>query len=88
MKIVCINASNKPGKIPNEDWPKKNRLYHATKFVKMGIQKNKTGVTLKEISLKANSFPYELYDLERFVPLDKFTGELEEHVEEELKLTV
>jgi len=88
MKLVCINDSNKPDKIPIEDWPKKNHPYTAVKVVKMGIQKNKQGVLLKEISLKASAFPYEYYDLQRFIPFELFTGELEEEVEEEVELAI
>jgi hypothetical protein len=36
----------------------------------MGLEKNKFGVLLKEIQLSSQSFPYELYDAARFLPLD------------------
>jgi hypothetical protein len=44
----------------------------------MGLQDNKFGVLLKEIKLSSNSFPYELYDAERFLPIDLLSKALEE----------
>jgi len=86
MKLVCINDSNKPDKIPLEDWPKKNSFYTPIKIVRMGIQKDKYGVLLKEINLKPSAFTYEYYDLARFSPHDEEDNILKEL--EELELTI
>jgi hypothetical protein len=70
MKAICIDASNKPAKIPQHEWIKEGETYTITKVVKMGIQDGKYGVLLKEVQLSQQSFPYELYDADRFIPLD------------------
>jgi hypothetical protein len=44
----------------------------------MGLQDNKFGVLLKEVKLSDESFPYELYDSERFLPLDLLSQAFEE----------
>ena len=66
MKVVCINSSNKPGKIPQNEWIKEGTIYTVTEVVKMGIQAGKFGYLLKEVSLSKESFPYEYYSADRF----------------------
>jgi hypothetical protein len=44
----------------------------------MGLQDNKFGVLLKEVQLSSSSFPYELYDAERFLPIDLLSQAFEE----------
>lgn len=83
MKAVCIDSSNKPNKIPDSEWITEGTIYTITRIVRMGLQKDKYGVLLKEVQLSSNSFPYELYDMERFLPLD-FLTLLEENKEEEV----
>jgi hypothetical protein len=51
----------------------------------MGFQDNVFGVLLKEVQLSSKSFPYELYDMSRFLPIDLLTevySEKEETVKE------
>ena len=83
MKAICIDSSNKPKKIPDSEWITEGTIYTITKIVRMGLQKDKYGVLLKEVQLSFNSFPYELYDMERFLPLD-FLTLLGENKEEEV----
>jgi hypothetical protein len=70
MKAICIDSSNKPSKVPDNEWVVEGEIYTITKVVRMGLQQNKFGVLLKEVQLSSNSFPYELYDADRFLPID------------------
>ena len=79
MKVVCINSSNKPGKIPQNEWIKEGTIYTVTEVVKMGIQAGKFGYLLKEVSLSKESFPYEYYSADRFgVLVDQSLETIEE----------
>jgi hypothetical protein len=69
MKVICIDADNKPQNIPIEEWVKEGEMYNVTRIVRMGLQKNIYGFLLKEIQLSSRSFPYELYDSSRFLPI-------------------
>jgi hypothetical protein len=69
MKVICIDADNKPQNIPIEEWVKEGNMYNVTRIVRMGLQKNIYGFLLKEIQLSSRSFPYELYDSSRFLPI-------------------
>ena len=70
MKVICINNSNKPNNIPDSEWIKKDEIYTVTSVKAMGLQPGKFGYLLKEIQLSELSFPYELYDADRFIPLN------------------
>jgi hypothetical protein len=78
MRAICIDASNKPSKVPDNEWVIEGEVYTITRVVRMGLQDNKFGVLLKEIKLSSNSFPYELYDAERFLPIDLLSKAFEE----------
>jgi len=85
MRAVCIDSSNKPSKVPENEWIKEGEIYTITRIVRMGFQDNVFGVLLKEIQLSSKSFPYELYDMSRFLPIDLLTevySEKEETVKE------
>jgi hypothetical protein len=85
MRAVCIDSSNKPSKVPESEWVKEGEIYTITRIVRMGFQDNVFGVLLKEIQLSSKSFPYELYDMSRFLPIDLLTevySEKEETVKE------
>lgn len=85
MKMVCIDSSNKPAKVPVEQWIKEGEVYTAIKIVKMGLQDKKYGLLLKEVQMSADCFPYEYYDADRFIPLDMRVYEAEEKKEEVLE---
>jgi len=87
MRVVCINNSNKPDKIPAVQWPEKRKAYTVVRAVKMGIQANTIGFDLEEINLQG-CFPYEYYDAKRFLPEDMVSQEdvAVEVIEEELEL--
>jgi hypothetical protein len=83
MRAICIDASNKPAKIPLHEWIVEGESYTITRIVRMGLQENKFGVLLKEVQLSSQSFPYEVYDADRFLPLDiRLYQEKEETVKE------
>ena len=69
MKVICIDADKKPKNIPIEEWVKEGEMYNVTRIVRMGLQKNIYGFLLKEVQLSSRSFPYELYDSSRFLPI-------------------
>jgi hypothetical protein len=81
MRAICIDASNKPSKIPDNEWVVEGEVYTITRVVRMGLQDNKFGVMLKEVKLSSSSFPYELYDAERFLPIDLLSEALQEKEE-------
>ena len=67
MKAICIDDSDKPEQIPQEEWIEEGVVYTVTKITRMGFQKNKFGLALEEIQLTSKSMPFELYDAERFI---------------------
>jgi hypothetical protein len=81
MRAICIDASNKPSKVPDNEWVIEGEVYTITRVVRLGLQDNKFGVLLKEVKLSSNSFPYELYDAERFLPIDLLSQAFEEKQE-------
>jgi hypothetical protein len=86
MKAICIDSSKKPSKILLSEWIVEGETYTITKVIKMGLQDGKYGVLLKEVQLSAESFPYEYYDADRFLPLDIRLHEKEEEVVKEADL--
>ena len=67
MKAICIDDSDKPEQIPQEEWIEEGVVYTVTKITRMGFQKDKFGLALEEIKLTSKSMPFELYDAERFI---------------------
>jgi hypothetical protein len=86
MTVICINSSNKPAKVPIEQWVKEGETYTIIKLVTMGLQDGKHGVLLKEVQMSADCFPYEYYDADRFVPLDTRVLNMEEEKVKEADL--
>ena len=73
-------------KILPSEWIVEGETYTITKVIKMGLQDGKYGVLLKEVQLSADSFPYEYYDADRFLPLDILTEVREEETVKEADL--
>ena len=88
MKVICIDADNKPQNIPIEEWVKEGEMYNVTRIVRMGLQKNIYGFLLKEIQLSSRSFPYELYDSSRFLPISllELLSDIKEEKKEEVNV--
>ena len=78
MKVICIDADNKPQNVPIEEWVKEGDMYNVTRIVRMGLQKDIYGFLLKEVQLSSRSFPYELYDSSRFLPISILSNMKEE----------
>jgi hypothetical protein len=70
MKVRCINASNKPKQIPDDQWVKEGEIYTVIRVVKLSLQQDRLGLILKEIKL-IECFPYEFYDSNRFEPFEE-----------------
>lgn len=86
MKIVCINSKNKPKQVAASEWLVEGKEYTLTAIKKMNLQNGKIGYLLKEIQLSELSFPYELYDSERFVVAEDYTKHNVDN--EELELSI
>ena len=82
MKVICIDNSKKPKNVPVEEWVQEGDTYTVTRIVRMGLQKDTYGYLLKEVQLSSRSFPYELYDATRFLPIDLLSMMKEEKKEE------
>lgn len=85
MLVICIDGSNKPTKIPVEQWIKEGEVYTVTTVVQMGLQDGKYGFLLKEVQMSTDCFPYEYYDADRFIPIDIRVYEQEETKQEILE---
>lgn len=76
MRIVCINDGDLPDNIPLNRRIVKGETYTAIKAVKLQIG-GKIAFSLLEKPLGEDTFPYEYWNAERFVP--------EEHYNEQQK---
>ena len=83
MQVICINDENRPKKISPYEWIEEGKTYTVVEISKMGLQAGKFGYKLKEVQLSEQSFPYEYYNADRFVPVEPLKQALkEERVEE------
>ena len=67
MKAICIDSSNKPDGILEEEWLEEGMVYTITEVVEMELQDGLLGVALEEIQLTNASAPYKYYSIERFL---------------------
>lgn len=82
MKVLCVDDTNKPKKIPNDQWIKEGETYTVTRIVRLALQQDRFGFILKEVQL-VDCFPYEYYDSNRFIPVnDKADVEMKKSVKE------
>jgi hypothetical protein len=86
MKVVCINNKNKPKQISSVEWLVEGREYTVIGEKTMNLQNGKIGYLLKEVQLSEQSFPYELYDSERFISAEEYA--LQNVNSEELELSI
>jgi hypothetical protein len=83
LRVICVDSSNKPKKISPYEWITEGTVYTVVEISKMGLQAGKFGYKLKEVQLSEQSFPYEYYNADRFVPVEPLKQALkEERVEE------
>jgi hypothetical protein len=84
MQVICIDSSNKPKKISPYEWITEGTVYTVVEIVKMGLQAGRFGYKLKEVQLSEQSFPYEYYNAERFLPVEFLVKALKEEKVEEI----
>jgi hypothetical protein len=88
MKVICINDSKKPSKIPEEQWIKAGETYTVTRIVRLALQQDKMGLLLKEVKMDNSCFPYEFYDANRFALKEESLATEESNLEKEADLEV
>jgi len=86
MKVICINSSNKPLEIPDNQWVELGETYTVTQIIALPLQPGKTGFLLKEVSLSPECFPYEFYSSDRFAQVVGLEEEAVEVQEEEFAI--
>ena len=84
MQVICIDDSNKPKRISPLEWITEGQVYTVVEIAKMNLQNNKLGYRLKEVQLSEQSFPYEYYNAERFLPIETLVQVAEELKSEEV----
>jgi len=67
MKAICIDSSNKPDGILQEEWIEEGIVYTITEVVEMALQNGNLGIALEEVQLTKASAPYKYYAIERFL---------------------
>jgi hypothetical protein len=85
-KVVCINNKNKPKQVAPAEWIIAGKEYTVVGEKAMNLQNGKIGYLLKEVQLSELSFPYELYDSERFISAEEYA--LQNVNAEELELSI
>jgi len=66
------------------EWIAEGQVYTVVEIAKMNLQNNKLGYRLKEVQLSEQSFPYEYYNAERFLPIETLVQVAEELKSEEI----
>jgi hypothetical protein len=84
MQVICINDENRPKKISPYEWIEEGKTYTVVEVSKMGLQAGKFGYKLKEVQLSEQSFPYEYYNADRFLPIETLVQVAEELKSEEI----
>lgn len=67
LRVICIDASDKPEEIPEDLWVKQDEIYTIKEVAKLAVQGHKIGYKFEEIELDESCFPYEFYDADRFI---------------------
>lgn len=84
FEVICINADNRPKRVSPYEWIEEGKMYTVIEVSKMGLQAGRFGYKLKEVQLSDQSFPYEFYDADRFVPVVPLKLALKEEKVEEI----
>ena len=84
MQVICINDENRPKRISPYEWIEEGKTYTVIEISKMGLQAGKFGYKLKEVQLSEQSFPYEYFNAERFLPVEFLAKALKEEKVEEI----
>lgn len=65
IKVVCVDAKNKPADFPTKFWIEEDEVYTVTKVQKMSKQNNVIAFVLEEINLP-EELPYDSFLAKRF----------------------
>ena len=84
MQVICIDSSDKPKRISPYEWITEGTVYTVVEIAKMGLQAGRFGYKLKEVQLSEQSFPYEYFNAERFLPVEFLVKALKEEKVEEI----
>jgi hypothetical protein len=84
FEVICINADNRPKRVSPYEWIEQGKMYTVIEVSKMGLQAGRFGYKLKEVQLSEQSFPYEYYNSDRFVPVVPLKQALKEEQVEEI----
>lgn len=84
FKVICIDSSNKPKRISPLEWIQEGIVYTVIETAYMNLQNNKLGFKLKEVQLSEQSFPYEFYNAERFIPIEILVIKEKEEIAERI----
>jgi hypothetical protein len=84
FEVMCINADNRPKRVSPYEWIEEGKIYTVIEVTKMGLQAGRFGYKLKEVQLSEQSFPYEFYNADRFVPVIALRQALKEEKVEEI----
>lgn len=82
LKVICIDASNKPKRISPYEWLTEGKVYTVVEVARMSLQQDRFGYRLKEVQLSEQSFPYEYYSAERFIAIEHLEQIAEEQAQE------
>jgi hypothetical protein len=84
LRLICVDSSNKPKRISPYEWITEGTVYTIVEIAKMGLQAGRFGYKLKEVQLSEQSFPYEYFNAERFLPVEFLVKALKEEKVEEI----
>lgn len=81
MKVICIDASNKPNDIPQSKWVVKDQEYTVVKAAQLPMQGGMLGFQIAEIDL-SDCVPYLYFAANRFKEKEPAVEKKEEKVDE------
>ena len=86
IKCLCINADNKPSKIPQHKWLEKDKEYTLS-FSMTVLPQKKLAFQLEEIELDESCSPYTWFLADRFAFREEDLKRLIEFIEDCNKIT-
>ena len=87
LKCLCINDSDRPGKIPASHWIEKGKEYTIL-FAKFVLPQKTLGFQLSEVMLDEHCAPYEYFLAERFAIRKDDLQKLQDFIQECNQLSV
>ena len=83
IKVICVDASNKPSDIDKEDWIVQGEEYTIEKIYN-NILHNQKSLELKEVKIKNKK--YSGYHIRRFTSAESFGETLANKIEKEITI--